>query len=264
MTFKAMVGALIIFSTACTTEEDEQSLEAVAFSSSSAIPTPNVGGDETFYQFDLNNGKSNWSDNGKYKLGIVADEKVRKVYILAEGKHDSWQRVDPDFGAFGKGSFDVDAFLRNDSSCGLFNPDKSNLQAFAIGPLVYVVFGNKYATLRVDSGEVFREGGGCGNLPDGITCVDYLPFKRTNDFYGAGFFVGVTEDGYVAGSTEIDGEYSVPSGKSSSDVNMSPRTAGKVSCLEVQGYKFVRFTLNDGKTILGAAQRGKVEFIKVD
>jgi len=263
--FLAFVFAMFTL-TSCMEEEMEPNL---AFSSNgTAVPDVSVGGDETFYKFELNNGKPVWSDQGKYWLGIVADEKVREVYILAESKHSSWQRVDPQYGVYGKGSFDVDAYLRN-GDCGLFNSDKEGLNAFSVGPLVYVTYGGKYATLRVDAGEVFRDSGICGSFPSGISCIDYLPFPKTADFYGEGVFIGVTKDGYVAGSKTIDGEYLVPgielgTPNSSSDVNYNWRTAGEVTCLDVTGWKSVIFTLKDGSTVTGYAQRGGNEFIKVD
>ena len=235
--------------------------ENYAFSSNGpGIADVNVNADKTFYKFYLKNGKPNWSDQGRYWLGIVADEKVREVYIFAPSKHTGWQRINsssPDK--------DPDGLLRN-GSCGLFNPDKEGLKAFAVGPLVYVAYGNKYATLRVDAGEVFRRSGLCGGFPAGISCVDYLPFKNTYDFRGSGFFIGVTDQGYVAGSRSIGGPFVVPKDKSSSDVNSvnSKGTAGNVTCLEVISNKAVRFTLANGRLVIGSAQRAPFEFVKVN
>jgi len=252
--------AVIAFAaTSCMDEEIEPKM---AFSSNA---------DETIYDFTLNNGKPNWSDNGTYELRVVADEKVRAIFIKSsKTPNGDWARVDPQFGVYGKGSFDADAALRN-GDCGLFNSDKEGLNAFAVGPLVYVTFGNKYATLRVDAGEVFRESGVCGSFPSGISCVDYLPFPRLADFPfdKKGVFIGVTDDGYVAASKEISGDYKVPgielgTPNSNSDVNYNWQTAGKVTCLDVTGFKVVKFTTEDGSTVTGTAQRGANEFIKVD
>lgn len=258
-TVLTIVLAALVF-TSCDKEQITP-IENYAFSSNGpAIPDVNVGSDKTFYKFYLNNGKPVWSDQGRYWLGIVADEKVREVYIFTPSKHTDWQRIDSN-----SADKDPDALLRN-GSCGLFNPDKEGLKAYAVGPLVYVAFGNKYATLRVDAGEVFRKSGICGQFPSGISCVDYLPFKNTYDFNGSGFFVGVTDEGYVAGSSSIEGPYVVPTGKSSSDVNSvnSKGTAGNVTCLDVVSNKAVKFTLTNGKVVRGSAQRAKHEFIKVD
>lgn len=254
--------ALVAFLFSACSQEDISPDESLAFSSN---------GDKTNYDFTLKNGKSNWSDNGTYELRIVADEKVREIFIKSsKTPNGDWARVDPKSGVYGKGSFDADAALRN-GDCGLFNSDKKGLNAFAVGPLVYVTFGNKYATLRVDSGEVFRESGICGSFPSGISCVDYLPFPRLADFTfdKKGVFIAVTNDGFIAASKEISGNYKEPGRElgttnSNSDVNYNWRTAGKVKCLDVTGFKSVKFELEDGSSIVGFAQRGANEFIKVD
>jgi len=275
--FLAILVVALAF-TSCSEKEEMIADEAIEPMRKSATSGPSVadisvGVDENFYKFKLSNGKPVWSASGTYWLGIVADERVREVYVFAEGKHNRWQRVDPNFGDYAKGlSWDVDAFLRNRNHNGkpaarLFNPDKADLNAFAVGPLVYITYGNKYAALRVDAGTVFRENGSSfGNLPNGISCIDYIRFPRTFDFYGSGFFLGVTDDGYVAGSKTIGGTYKVPTGKSSSDVNSvnGKGTAGNVSCLKVRSFKAVEFVLNNGDVVVGTAQRGNHEFIKVD
>ncbi len=268
-----LVALLAVFFSSCTQETLEPT-EYLAFSSNGpGIADVNVGGDDTFYKFQLNNGFSHWSDNGTFWLGIVADEKVRAVYIYAATKHTKWMRVDPKFGDgnYNK-SFDVDAFMRNGgkNGCGLFNSNKSGMNAFGIGQHIYVTYGGKYAKLRRDRGSVFRDSGsGCGSFPSGIRCVDYLPFASTADFNGGGVFIGVTNNGYVAGSRTIDGNFQIPgielgTPNSNSDVNYAAQTAGNVTCLEVVSNKAVDFTLSNGTTIRGSAQRGGNEFIKVN
>lgn len=246
------LAVLAFVFSSCSQEEvlpGESQNENLAFTSNGpGIPDVNVGGDETFYKFQLDNGFPHWSDNGVFWLGIVADEKVRAVYIYASSKHSKWMRVDPQFGDGGyDSSFDPDAFLRNRSDCGLFNPDKEGMNAFGIGQHIYVTFGNKYGKLRRDRGSVFRESGSsCGTFPKGISCVDLLPFPQTADFNGGPVFIGVTKEGYVAGSRTIEGPYQVPgielgTPNSNSDVNYNWQTAGKVSCLSVVGFKAVDF-----------------------
>lgn len=265
---------LATVATSCT-QETLSPDENLAFSSNGpGIPDVAVGGDDTFYKFKLTNGFPQWADtDGTFWLGIVADEKVRAVYIYAASKHSQWMRVDPQFGDGNfTGSFDPDAFMRNQdgNNCGLFNSDKSGMNAFGIGQEIYVTFGGKYAALRRDRGSVFRESGStCGTFPSGISCVDYLPFPRTADFNGTPIFIGVTSGGYVAASATIGGPYQIPgielgTPNSASDVNYNGQTAGRVTCLDVTGWKSVVFSLNDGSTIVGQAQRGSNEFIKVD
>ena len=271
-----LAAFLLVFAYSCTKEEITPN-ENLAFSSNgNPPPAVPVGGDEIFQSFKLTNGKSNWSNGGVYYLGLVSDEKVREVYIWAEGKSygNVWQRVDPVSGNIYKGSFDPDAHLRN--TAGLFNPAKTGFRAFDVGPLVYVTFGNKYGALRVDQGEVFRDAPS-GNFPSGITNVDYLPFRSTADFNGGGVWIGVTTNahagpalaGYVAGSSNLNGPYLIPglelgTPNTASDVNYSATTAGNVTGIDVTGYKRVVFSLANGTTKVGFAQRGGNEFIKVD
>ncbi|PWJ40878.1 hypothetical protein [Sediminitomix flava] len=268
--YAALFAASTLTISSCSEDDivNPNSVEVSASTSANAraigIADVPVGADKTFYKFNLNNGKSNWSDQGNYWLGVVADEKVREVYIYASSKHTTWQRVDPNGGAYGKGSFDVDAFLRNEAK--LFNSEKEGLNVIDIDSEVYFFFGNRYAAVQVDQGEVFREsvGNKTGEITKDISSVDYLPFKNTYDFNGSGFFIGVTTDGYVAAAKSLKDTFVVPEGKTNSDVNMSSKTAGKVVSLEVTNSKTVKFTLTDGKTKLGFAQRAKHEFIKVD
>ncbi|MEO0338018.1 MAG: hypothetical protein AAF242_02280 [Bacteroidota bacterium] len=251
-------AAVAFILTACTKEDFAPAEENLAFSSNGPDDI-SVGGDKTFYRFTLDNGYSGWSNDGVYQLGIVADEKVRAVYIYAEGKYDGWQRLDPKHGTVG-GSFDVDAYLRSN----LFNSDKACLNVFTEGQFVIFTYGNKYSKIRTDRGTIFRDGSRkSGRLPKGITSVDFLPWNKIPG-YRDGAYLGVTKQGFVGAATTIDGEYVVinPSNASGNNVNKDSRSAGKVECLDVITDKRVTFTLKNGNTMTGTAQRSTKEFIK--